>query len=479
MTRRRSSFLLPNVHVPSQNEAADLASIGKHIGHLVLIIFFVYVFEDRFAIGILRDTYQPLSPPDPYDEPVPATPSGPAGAIFMAVLFVSRLATLLWLPQAIFNFCGLVMFNSFKRGVAPKFNTIDPPAVTFRSFTRGYNAELTCEVARKNLEVLGNSALQNYRVEVITDMPVGIERNSNLLERVVPRDFRPNVLNRARALQYCLEEPSENVGANEWIVHLDENVVLTDEAVQGIVNFCSSGKHHFGAGATSYTNGGQNNWVISIVDAAKIADDLGQTRFQFKIFHQPLLIWKGSWYVTSSIVEKQVGYDKIIASGASEDQYFATIANRLHYTFDFVDGEIWGHSAATLGEQIQQRKRALQASLTIALSHNHPLGTVQHWASRLVPLTVPSLIFGLFWSVPTIFLLDFLAGFIFAIRAYGYTFGVLRSFSNDMPFKALAALASPLIFVADLFLESAVCVLAVIAKDPNIQGRRKSRASIG
>ena len=119
-------------------------------------------------------------------------------------------------PQAIFNFCGLVMFNAFKRGVAPKFNTVDPPSVTFRSFTRGHNPEAAQDVAQRNLAVLSNSGLQSYRVEVNTDMPLGIERDSNLLERVVPRDFRPNVLNRARALQYCLEEPSENVGTNEW-----------------------------------------------------------------------------------------------------------------------------------------------------------------------------------------------------------------------------------------------------------------------
>lgn len=79
----------------------------------------------------------------------------------------------------------------------------------------------------------------------------------------------------------------------------------------------------------------------------------------------------------------------------------------------------------------------------------------------------------------TLFLVDFLAGFAFAIRAYAYTFGVLRSFSNEMPFKLLAAVASPLVFVADQFVESVVCILAVVAKDPAIQGRRKSRASIG
>ena len=86
------------MHVPSQNEAADLASWGKHFLHILLIVFFVYVFEDRFAIGVLRD----VAPTDPEDieakyHDSPTQVTGPASAIFMAVLFVSRLVTLLYL----------------------------------------------------------------------------------------------------------------------------------------------------------------------------------------------------------------------------------------------------------------------------------------------------------------------------------------------------------------------------------------------
>ena len=123
-------------------------------------------------------------------------------------------------------------------------------------------------------------------------------------------------------------------------------------------------------------------FAIGILDTARVADDLGQTRFQFKIFHKPLLVWKGSYYVTNYTTEKQVGYEKVIASGANEDQYFSVIAARLGHTFDFVEGEAVGHSAGSLPEHIAQRKRFLQASLTIAGSHANPLGSIQHWASR-------------------------------------------------------------------------------------------------
>lgn len=102
------------MHVPSQNEAADMASWGKHFLHVVLIVFFVYVFEDRFAIGILRD----VAPADDdeaskyHDSPTQVT--GPASAIFMAILFVSRLVTLLYLyVTCIFSNLSILYYENW------------------------------------------------------------------------------------------------------------------------------------------------------------------------------------------------------------------------------------------------------------------------------------------------------------------------------------------------------------------------------
>ena len=51
---------------------------------------------------------------------------------------------------------------------------------------------------------------------------------------------------KARALQYCLEEDIHNLSDDDWIVHLDEETLLTDASVRGILNFVLDGKHQFG-----------------------------------------------------------------------------------------------------------------------------------------------------------------------------------------------------------------------------------------
>ena len=59
---------------------------------------------------------------------------------------------------------------------------------------------------------------------------------------------KSGALNKARALQYCLEEDKNILGDDDWIVHLDEETLLTDGSVRGIMNFINSGKHSFGQG---------------------------------------------------------------------------------------------------------------------------------------------------------------------------------------------------------------------------------------
>lgn len=42
----------------------------------------------------------------------------------------------------------------------------------------------------------------------------------------------------------------------DWIVHLDEETILTEGSVNGIVNFICEGNHQFGQGVITYANDG-------------------------------------------------------------------------------------------------------------------------------------------------------------------------------------------------------------------------------
>ena len=71
-----------------------------------------------------------------------------------------------------------------------------------------------------------------------------------MLETVVDSTYKTKsgALNKARALQFCLEEDNNILKDEDWIVHLDEETLLTEAAVRGILNFINSGQHSFGQG---------------------------------------------------------------------------------------------------------------------------------------------------------------------------------------------------------------------------------------
>lgn len=103
---------------------------------------------------------------------------------------------------------------------------------------------------------------------------------------------------KSRALQYCLEDSVNVLNPNDWIVHLDEETILTENSVKGITNFVLDGKYPFGQGLITYANENVVNWLTTLADSFRVSDDMGKLRFTFKTFHKPIFSWKGSYVVT-------------------------------------------------------------------------------------------------------------------------------------------------------------------------------------
>ena len=75
-------------------------------------------------------------------------------------------------------------------------------------------------------------------------------------------------------------QPSVNVLNDEdWIVHLDEETILTPESVKGVFNFAARGDLHFGQGIITYVNLGIENLFITLGDSIRVANDYGLIRF--------------------------------------------------------------------------------------------------------------------------------------------------------------------------------------------------------
>ena len=87
-------------------------------------------------------------------------------------------------------------------------------------------------------------------MQVVTDQAIHLTGDKRVIETVVDSTYqtKSGALNKARALQYCLEEDKNILEDDAWIVHLDEETLLTEASVRGIMNFISTGKHSFGQG---------------------------------------------------------------------------------------------------------------------------------------------------------------------------------------------------------------------------------------
>lgn len=288
----------------------------------------------------------------------------------------------------------------------------------------------------RNMNSCLDTGLENFLIEVVTDKAVDLPKHRRIREIVVAKDYKTKTgaMFKSRALQYCLEDNVNVLNANDWIVHLDEETILTENCIRGVTNFVSDGKYPFGQGLITYANENVVNWLTTLADSFRVSDDMGKLRFQFKMFHKPLFSWKGSYVVTQLHAEKEVSFDNGVDGSVAEDCYFAMKAYSKGYSFDFIEGEMYEKSPFTLLDFLQQRKRWLQGILLVVHSREIPFKykmflalSVYSWVT--MPLSTSNIILAIVKPIPCPLILDFICSFLGGISVYMYIFGVLKSFS--------------------------------------------------
>lgn len=264
-------------------------STSKHVLHCALLFTIIISFE--IASGGIKISENQFTTIDPW------TTYGHVAAI---ILYALRLLTFLTLPQVLFNFCGLVFYNAFPDKVVLKGSPLLAPFICIRIVTRGDFADLVKANVTRNMNTCLETGLENFLIEVVTDKSISLAKHRRIREVVVPREYRTKsgALFKSRALQYCLEDSVNILNSTDWIVHLDEETLLTENCVRGIINFVLDGKYPFGQGLITYANENVVNWLTTLADSFRVSDDMGKLRLQFKLFHKPLFSWKGSYVVT-------------------------------------------------------------------------------------------------------------------------------------------------------------------------------------
>lgn len=402
-----------------------LSSQTKHLLHCCLFFTVLITFEvSAGGIKLWKFQSEDIDPVESY---------GLAGTV---ALYLLRFLTFLALPQCLSNCLGLILYNCFPEKVQLKGSPLLAPFICIRTVTRGDFPALVKTNVTRNMNTCLDVGLENFLMEVVTDKPIHLPKHPRVREVVVPSTYRPKsgALFKARALQYCLEDDVNVLNDNDWIVHLDEETLLTDNSVRGILNFVLDGRYQFGQGLITYANENVINWVTTLADSFRVADDLGKIRFQFNMFHKPLFSWKGSYVVTQAGAERKVSFDHGLDGSVAEDCFFSMVAYRDGYDFNFVEGEMWEKSPFTLWDFLQQRKRWMQGIFLVVHSPVIPLRSklflcISLYSWITVPLSTSNVILAAFFPIPCWHVLDFLCCFVAAMNIYMYIFGVVKSFS--------------------------------------------------
>jgi beta-1,4-mannosyltransferase len=255
----------------------------------------------------------------------------------------------------------------------------------------------------------------DYRIDVITDMPVSekVEKTLNAHFHVTPETFTTNSKTRykARALHYMVEQ--RNAATHHsydhqdvWILHLDEESIVTPSLVFGIHAFINDPANHqvIGQGEIQYNaHKYGSNLLITAADAIRTGDDLGRFRFQYKLLRRPLFGMHGSFVLVQRDLEHQIGFDLLPKQSITEDAYFAFKAADRGIRFNWVEGIVREQSPYGLRDILLQRRRWFNGLSYLAFDREISLKT------RFF-LLVNMILWVLAWTGPLLTLIVFLAG---------------------------------------------------------------------
>uniref|UniRef100_A0A915D2E6 Beta-1,4-mannosyltransferase bre-3 n=1 Tax=Ditylenchus dipsaci TaxID=166011 RepID=A0A915D2E6_9BILA len=450
-----------------------LSANTKYVIHVFTFILWIITFEIFVgAVPLWQDESSRLVF-DPFER---------YGVVGTVLLYMLRLLSLLVLPQCICNSLGWLLFNGFREKVQLKASPLLAPFVCFRVVTKGDFPALVKQNIEANLGVCFEAGLENFIFQVVTDKSINLGSRTRVRELVVPSSYctKSGAKFKARALQYCLEDDVNFLRDEDWIVHLDEETLLSTNSVCGILNFC----------VITYANGEIINWFTTLSDSFRVADDMGKLRFQFHYFHKPLFGWKGSFVVTQNGAEKKVSFDHGLEGSIAEDCFFSMIAYRDGYTFDFIEGEMYEKSPFTFWDFLQQRKRWLQGIYLTVHSKFIPWkykfflvsyisSSLYAWAT--MPLTSLQIFLCPFFPLPPCLVLDSLVGFVGAVNLYMYVYGVLKSFSHKYrknPWRLLFYMAGALITIPfNIWIENVAVILGMCGRKMNFMWLTKTPKS--
>ncbi|KAI8761206.1 beta-1,4-mannosyltransferase egh [Biomphalaria glabrata] len=279
------------------------------------------------------------------------------------------------LPFFIVNFLGVVFLNNFEKRPKLRHSLLECPFLCFRVVTRGLYPDLVQKNIQLNLQTCQKFGLKNFIIQVVSDNAINLSANQECSELIVPVRYstKQGSLFKARALQYALEPENDILKPGDWIVHLDEETLLTEDSLIGIINFAVAKTHPFGQGVIKYNSGEIVNWITTLADSVRVGTDYGYIRFCLRVLHRPLFFLKGSFIVADAEAEKKISFDHGPDASITEDSFFASLARSQGFSFGFVEGTMLEQSTFTIHDFAKQKRRWMHGVFLTAVSNKIPV----------------------------------------------------------------------------------------------------------
>lgn len=330
--------------------------------------------------------------------------------------------------------------------------------------SRGHQPDTLHRATGLSIEVLEHLNVR-YQLEVVTDEEVPSEyQHKDGLYHVVPTDYQtPNGAKyKARALQYLLDQRTLRLNGAEdqeniWIMHMDEESVLTPECVLGIQEFVEKYDVRktpgaIGQGEIKYNAYEYGERLLSAaIDAGRTGGDLGLFRTQYRIAHGPLVGMHGSYVLTPASIERDITWDVGGHGSITEDSYFALMAMQLGVRYDWVEGYIREQSPFTFMDIVRQRRRWFCGLSHVANDPKLNFFTtltlrmyVWFWAFSAIALPMPLIYLVFTFSFGSDILpywLFMTAAFCAGLYGATYSVGVLRNLKDcEIPIRRKLAI---------------------------------------
>ncbi len=296
----------------------------------------------------------------------------PPYTVWEKILFGLKFLWFIPFFWAALNFLGLI------RGHPPdvKFTPDtdwrwDEQVLLIVSYVSKGENQKTLERSVKETQKILDLMKVRYEIEIVTDIEVPkvkliSDANKSIHYYVVCKGYETStkVLYKARALQYRLEKRVIRLnGQNNdvWALHLDEESIITSQAIVGIKDFISRKANNRAIGQGEILYNSSSNYgksiLITAIDSVRTGDDLGRFRFQYKALNKPVGGMHGSFVLMPAAIEEEIGWDWGDKSILTEDTYFAFKAWEKGIKFDWVNGFIKEQSPFSIRDIIKQRTR--------------------------------------------------------------------------------------------------------------------------